>query len=97
MMFIRLSLTFTITVFIQFMILFVIDEYIEYQTKLEEGEKIDQELLERIKEFTKYFEWIITATTVCGFIIFIMHRYKKRGKRFNIFSHMVGDMKCKND
>jgi len=94
LMFIRLNLTFTIIVFIQFVSLFIIDEYVNYYTK-KESDNIDAEFLEKIKTFTKYFEWIIGGTTIIGFIIFLVHRSRKRGKQFNILDHLLGDMKCK--
>jgi len=84
----KMSLPFTVIVFLLLMVVYVMDTYIEYYKKQEE----DTEKLENAQTFTYY---LIIGLTILGFIMYFTKQYADYGgKDWSTATFLFGKPTC---
>lgn len=87
-LFTRNTLRMTVLIGICMVVLFIIEDYINYYTKIE-----NPKIVEKLNKISKYIKYIILFLLIFGHIFYIMKQKKQFGINFDIFKLYKGE-KC---
>ena len=87
-LFTKNTLRMTILIGIFMILLFIIEDYINYYKNIKKPKKI-----ENLNKISQYIKYIILFCVICGHFIYILKQKKKFGIKFDIFKLYKGK-KC---
>lgn len=91
-LFTRMSLSFTIIVFILAMMRYISTTFIEYYKR--EDESKNKKKIENIKNVGTYLEIIILLTILTGFILYFNKQYSEYYETWSTYKFIFGVNKC---
>ena len=93
-LFSKLTLPFTIVIFILLALMYIIHSFIDYYNH--QGEEKHKNDIENLKIIEKYTKSTIILMVIIGFILYFMEQYKEYHKKWSTLKFIFGVNKCKS-
>lgn len=95
-LFTRMSLTFTIIVFLLIALKYILTMYKEYYEENGENEKKDDKIIENLEKVGEYIIYLVGGMILIGFSLYFRKQYKEYYKDWSTYKFIFGVNKCKS-
>lgn len=90
----KMSLEFTILVFVLLSVRYILTDYIEYYKS--ENEEKNKDLIENVNLLGEYISSLIIGLVILGFTLYLRRQYKDHYGSWSTFKFIFGVSKCKS-